>query len=139
VVAASLLPWFGRSVDWSDRQTLRFDASAWTASTQWTVALVLAVLAGAGWLVARAVGRLVLVVTRVGEPLPKPQTWLPHVDPHAVYAIHRDRLSVWHNPGFASDVRYGLYLGLLAMGLLALMLLAALATYRARADAAGDG
>jgi hypothetical protein len=53
---------------------LRFDASAWTASTQWTVALVLAVLAGAGWLVARAVGRLVLVVTRVGEPLPKPQT-----------------------------------------------------------------
>lgn len=173
VAATSLLPWFGRSVDWTDRQTVRFDASAWSASTWWIVAVLLAVAGGAGWLVIRLLGRfetvaglsalvlvtasiwltahrwhslgqghsgrLVLVIRRVGEPLPKLGALLPHEDPHALYAIHRDRLTVGHNPGYVSDVRYGLYLGLVAMGLLALMLIAALATHRARADVGEPG
>jgi hypothetical protein len=36
---------------------LRFDASAWTASTQWAIAVLLCLVAGTGWLIARSLGR----------------------------------------------------------------------------------
>jgi hypothetical protein len=181
VVAASLLPWFGRAVASGD-ETMHFDVSAWTGSSQWTIAVLLAVVAGAGWLIARSLGRLETVaglsglalvatsmwltvqrwhsipgpgtghyklVITVAQPslipsgraayVPPPPPTLLARDPHAAVAIHRDGLRIEHLRGYWSDVRFGLYLGMAAMSLLALMLLAALATHRARADAAGDG
>jgi hypothetical protein len=172
VVAVSWLPWFGRSVRDADHggRTLRFDASAWAASTEWTVAVALAVAAGVVWLIARSLGRLqtvaglctlglglvvhrwhsipdrptprsiatVIVSNPPDGPPPDVRT-LVHFDLPTSYAIHRDRLNVEQPSGAASDVRYGLYVGLVAMGVLAIMVLAALAEQRARADAEEDG
>ena len=168
VMVAGWLPWFGRSVaegDASGTRTLHFTASAWTASTRWAVAVLLAFLAGAVWLLARVVGRaeraaglVALAVTVVAgwltvrrwQAIPGPGTGHYKIiissgaaaseppDPRGVYAIARDQLSIAHLPGYASDVRYGLYFGLFAMGVLAITLLAALTAWSAQKDAAPD-
>jgi hypothetical protein len=184
VVGTSLLPWFGRTVDWSDGRgdrTMHFAVSAWAGSEQWTIALLLAVCAGLAWLTARSWGRfettagllalalvamgiwltvhrwhsipragkgpykLVITVSHTGfavpdhvVPPPNPTVDLV-AEPHHIYAIHRDQLNIEHLRGYSADVRFGLYLGLVAMSLLALMLVAALATHRARADVGESG
>lgn len=164
VVAASWLPWFGES-DGGEHWRLSADASAWTASTQWTIAVALTLVAGSGWLVARLVGRLETAAGVAALALVAVSIWLtvhrwhsiPNLEPGQYkvttiltfgdakppgvrpYAVYRDELSIDHSLGHWSDVRFGLYLGLLAMGLLAVMLLAALATHRARAEVGEAG
>jgi hypothetical protein len=157
VIAVSALPWFGRAVAEGDRaefRTLRFNATAWEASTQWSIAILLAVVAGVGWLLLRAVGRagppvglicLLLVgcsvwlTVRRWHSIPRASghdavitVVLPRFTSSPSYVIQRDHLSIDHGTGYSADVRYGLYVGLLVLCALFVTLLVAALTRSAR-------
>ena len=145
VLAASFLPWY--RVRWlasdngiDSRHTN--DASAWTASTQWTIAVLLAVAAAVGWPAVRsraarwlcpilAAAAVALAVWQwrsipglPADPLPAGE-WSASPSQGSIGNIIRDQLTVLHLEGHDRDIAWGLYAGLAAMTLLLIVLMTA--------------
>ena len=148
VIATSLAPWFrtrfASSDDWETNT-----ASAWHASTWWSLAVVLCLLAAAASLGSRnrylRLGCAAAGIVAFGLTLW--QWWaIPQIDTASgafgwvaadpdtairVGDIVRDQLEIVHIDGLTQDVDWGLYAGLCSMAALSLAMYAT-----ARADRA---
>jgi hypothetical protein len=141
VVAASLAPWFRTRFASSDGWETN-TASAWDASTWWSLAVVLSLLAAAASLGSRnrylRLGCAAAGIVAFGLTLL--QWWaIPPIDTTGgafgweaadpdtairVGDIVRDHLEIVHIDGLTQDVDWGLYAGLCAMAALSLAMYA---------------
>jgi len=135
VLATSFLPWF--RTRWAESHNgvgtyATNYATAWTASTGWTVAILLALAACVLWFLIRwvaavlaavAVGITVWAWQRVPPRPSGPLEWVGSTgDGPGIGDIERDRLVPLHIEGNERDFGWGLYLGLAAMVLLVIVL-----------------
>ncbi|MEV4348534.1 hypothetical protein AB0J83_29105 [Actinoplanes sp. NPDC049596] len=143
VVVSSFLPWY-RSLTASSHNgvdsTITKTASAWTASTWWSVAIVLAIAATGLWFLLRRrvwrwvapvlAGAAALVVVWAWQAIPPliftGGAWTSDAGGGGeVGDIVRDNLLEYHVDGLDFDVAWGLYAGLAALLLLTSLLVAA--------------
>jgi hypothetical protein len=161
LLAASFKPWYGTTVAYSGvygSGSYSSSASAWRASSLWSAAVLLGVVAAVLWLSYRpgsgwrgkarwiaaaalvvAVGLVCWQTVRIWDCSAgchtvvtlKASSQAPPEpgEPGSVGSIQRNRLSIHHGLGFDADVRSGLYVGFAA---LAVMLIAAATTLLAR-------
>ncbi len=137
VLATSFLPWFhsrwAQSRDGVDSYATNY-ATAWTASTGWTVAILLALAATVLWffvrnrwaapaLAAGAVAVTVWAWQRVPAEPTGPLGWVASTGGGpGIGDIERDRLIPLHIDGNERDFAWGLHAGLAAMVLLVVVL-----------------
>jgi hypothetical protein len=144
LLASSFLPWYRSGWAGSEDGVGAFyatsSATAWQASTGWSVAVVLGVVAGLAWLLlpprprllrfgptllaAAGLGLAVWTWVRIGPPrLVDGAAWTATSDSASgVGEIVRDELFRLHVEGLDYDVAWGLYAGLGALAVLTLLL-----------------
>jgi hypothetical protein len=154
VLIASMLPWFRTRFAVNEGWPAR-TASAWTASTSWSVAAVLCLVAAAlgltgtarqqwtppavRWTAVAIAGAGVFLTTITWRSIPSLTSgrhgfgW-SSADPatHGVGDIVRDHLVLVHRNGLTQQVAWGFYVGLASMTLLTVVLIEAASRPRGR-------